>query len=81
MTEDQDIKIAVMQSQIESLREQHKQQSDKLFDSVNDIRKDIKDIYQFVNHSRGSAAVLLVFAGMFGALIVDVFAWWLGKIK
>lgn len=90
MPDDQDIKIAVMQTQIEGLREQHKSHkeeitrslsdlADKVYNSINGIRSDIKDIYEFINRSRGSVAVLLLSASALGGVVVAVVSWTLTK--
>jgi hypothetical protein len=90
MIDDQDIKIAVMQTQIEGLREQHKSHkeeitrslanlADKMFDSINGIRSDIKDIYEFVNRSKGSLAALLLCASALGGVVVAVTSWVLAR--
>ena len=90
MIDDQDIKIAVMQSQIEGLREQHKSHkeeitkslselADKVFQSINGIRDDIKDIYEFINRSRGSVATLLLSASALGGVVVAVVSWALAR--
>jgi len=86
MRDERDVKIAVMQSQIEGLREQHKVHkeeitfalnnlADRVFDSINGIRTDIKDIYGFINHSRGMMAALLFCASTLGGLM----SWMMGK--
>lgn len=90
MTDDQDIKIAVMQSQIEGLREQHKSHkeeitksladlADKVFVAIGGIRNDIKDIYEFINRSRGSIAALMLCASALGGIVVAVVSWALAK--
>ena len=92
MPEDHDVKIAVMQSQIESLREQqrlHKEEitktlnhlADRVFESINGIRDDIKDIYEFINRSRGSFTTLLLFASAIGGFVFALFSWWLERFK
>jgi hypothetical protein len=86
MPDDQDIKIAVMQTQIEGLREQHKSHkeeitrslcdlADKMYSSINGIRSDIKDIYEFINRSRGGIVVLLLCASALGGVVVAVVSW------
>lgn len=90
MPDEQDIKIAVMQSQIEGLREQHRAHkeeitrslsdlADKVFQSINGIRTDIKDIYEFINRSRGSVAALMLCASALGGVVVAVVSWGLAK--
>jgi len=86
MPNEQDIKIAVMQNQIEGLREQHKAHkeeitrslsdlADKVFESINGIRTDIKDIYEFINRSKGSVAALLLCSSALGGIVVAVVSW------
>jgi hypothetical protein len=90
MADEQDIKIAVMQSQIEGLREQHKAHkeeitrsltdlADKMFNAINGIRADIKDIYEFINRSRGSIAALLLCSSALGGVVVAVVSWGLAR--
>ncbi len=90
MSYDQDIKIAVMQSQIEGLREQHRSHkeeitkslnhlADKVFQSIEGIRGDIKDIYEFINRSRGSIAALLLCSSALGGVVVAVVSWTLAR--
>lgn len=90
MPDEQDIKIAVMQSQIEGLREQHRSHkeeitrslselADKVFLSIGGIRADIKDIYEFINRSRGSVAALLLGASALGGVVVAVVSWALAR--
>ena len=79
-TDDNAIKIAVMQNQIDGLREQHKahkeeitksmtELGDKVFTVIDGIRGDIKDIYEFINKSRGAIAFLFIGSSAFGAVI------------
>ncbi len=79
-TDDNAIKIAVMQNQIDGLREQHKAHKeeitksmtdlgDKVFTVIDGIRGDIKDIYEFINKSRGAIAFLFIGSSAFGAVI------------
>ena len=86
MPNPQDIKIAVMESQIEGLREQHKAHkeeitksltdlADKVFNSITGIRDDIKDIYEFINRSRGGVAALLLVSSCVGGTVVAVVSW------
>ena len=88
---EQDIKIAVMQSQLEGLREQHKalkeeitnslsDLADKVFNSINGIREDIKDIYEFINRSKGGVAALLLGSSALGGVVVAVVSWSLTRI-
>jgi len=90
MRDERDVKIAVMQSQIEGLREQHtahKEEitkslsnlADRVFDSINGMRTDIKDIYEFINHSRGLIAALLISSSILSELIFVLFSWILEK--
>lgn len=79
-----------MQSQIEGLREQHKSHkeeitksladlADKVFVAIGGIRNDIKDIYEFINRSRGSIAALMLCASALGGIVVAVVSWALAK--
>lgn len=79
MPNEQDIKIAVMESQIEGLREQHKSHKEEITKSlsavteaINGIREDIKQIYEFVNKSRGSIAATILGASAIGGIVVAV---------
>ena len=84
MNNSAETKIAVMQTQIEELRAQHREHKEeitktlndlanKVFSSINDIRDDIKDIYEFI--SRGTAAALLMCASALGGVVVAVVSW------
>ncbi len=90
MSDEQDIKIAVMQSQIDGLREQHKSHKEditrsltelanKVSESINGIREDIKDIYEFINRSRGGIAALVLVSSALGGVVVAVVSWALAR--
>ena len=81
--DERDVKIAVMQNEIAGLREQHKAHkeeitvalsnlTEKVFESINGIRSDIKEIYAFINHSKGSIAAWFIAASAFGAVIFSL---------
>jgi len=52
-----------------------------MFESIDGIRKDIKDIYEFINRSRGSIAALLLLASMLGEVVFALLSWWLERFK
>lgn len=90
MSDDRDIKITVMQAQIEGLREQqkaHKEDitrslndlADKVFHSLNGIRDDMKDVYGFINRGRGSIAALLICSSALGGAVMTGVSWVLAR--
>ena len=86
MVDDQDIKIAVLVREVAGLREQHrahKQEitqslheiSDNFSLSLREIRMDIKNIYEFINRSKGGIATLIFSASTLGGIVVAVVSW------
>lgn len=82
-TNAQEVKIAVLENEIKGLREQHKAHKDditkslsdlayKVFDSINGIRTDIKDIYSFINKSKGGIAALVLAASAIGGAVTAI---------
>lgn len=79
-----------MQSELNGLREQHKSHredisrsledlADKVFSSITGIHDDIKNIYEFINRSKGSLAALLLFASVLSGIVVAVVSWGLTR--
>ncbi|MEI6730596.1 MAG: hypothetical protein WCL30_04990 [Pseudomonadota bacterium] len=80
---EQQIKIAVLESEIRGLREQHKAHkdditkslsdlADKVFDAISGIRTEIKDIYAFINRSKGGIAALVLLASAIGGAVTAI---------
>lgn len=75
--DEQDLKIAVMENEIKGLREQHKAHKDEITLSLNqvwgvvkEIRTDIKNIFEFINRSRGGLYVAILAASVIGGVVV-----------
>lgn len=77
------IQIAVLENEVSGLREQHKnhkietvQAIDKLtvavFDAIDGIRLEIKNIYEFINKSKGWAAAVILLSSILGGTMVAV---------
>ena len=90
MADAQDIKIAVLERELAGLREQHKEHKEEIktaldkvagvfFENLKEMRNDIRNIYEFINQSRGGIATLMLFASALGGVVVAVVSWALGR--
>jgi hypothetical protein len=90
MADVQDVKIAVLERELAGLREQHKEHKEEIktaldkvagvfFDNLKEMRNDIRNIYEFINQSRGSIATLMLLASALGGVVVAVVSWALGR--
>lgn len=81
--DEQDVKIAVLENEVRGLREQqkaHKEEitkaisdlAEKFFEQVGDISDDIKDIYQFINQSKGYLAAVVLGGSILGGAVVAI---------
>ncbi len=90
MADEQDIKIAVLEREVAGLREQHRAHKQEITqslrevaesccESLKEIRNDIKNIYEFINRSRGGLAAMLMWASALGGVVVAVVSWGLAR--
>ena len=90
MADEQDVKIAVLEREVAGLREQHRAHKEEIsqslrevavnfFDSIKEIRTDIKNIYEFINRSKGALAFLILCSSALGGIVVAVVSWGLEK--
>lgn len=81
--DEQDVKIAVLQSEVNGLREQHKAHKEEITkslenfkeivsESIQGIRDDIKEIYEFINQSKGYYAAILIASSVIGGAVVAI---------
>lgn len=75
-------RVAVLETRIENLEENHnkleelhEKSNGALLQAVNSIRADLKEIYEFINKSKGSLAALLLAASGITGIIVAVVDW------
>ena len=83
MADAQDVKIAVLERELAGLREQHKEHKEEIktaldkvagvfFDNLKEMRNDIRNIYEFINQSRGGIATIMLVASAVGGVVVAV---------
>lgn len=81
--DEQDVKIAVLENEVRGLREQHKEHKREITESLDSfkeivsesiqgIRDDIKDIYQFINQSKGYLAAVVLGGSILGGAVVAI---------
>lgn len=81
--DDNTVKIAVLEREVAGLREQHKEHKLEITasletfktvvsESINGIRDDIKEIYEFINKSKGYYAAVLIVSSVIGGGVVAV---------
>jgi Flp pilus assembly protein TadB len=90
MADEQDIKIAVLEREVQGLREQHRAHKEEIsqalrevaenfYDSLKEIRNDIKNIFEFINRGKGGLAVMLLLASVLSGVVVAIVSWALSK--
>ena len=90
MTDPYEVKIAVLERELEGLREQHKEHKEEIkqvidkiagvfYDNLKEMRTDIRNIYEFINRSRGGIAVIMLIGSALGGVVVAVVSWWLAR--
>lgn len=81
--DEQDVKIAVLEKEVQGLREQHREHKieitksldnfkEVVSESIQGIRDDIKEIYQFINTSKGYYAAVLLASSVIGGAVVAI---------
>lgn len=86
MTDLQEIKVAVLEREVFMLREQlekHKGEDREMFkniwtelrDGLDAVQKDLREIFAFINNSKGRDAIRMALASGTGGLIVAVVPW------
>ncbi len=90
MADEQDIKIAVLEREVQGLREQHRAHKEEItqslrevaesfHDNLKEIRNDIKNIFEFINRGKGGFAVILLLSSTLSGIVVAVVSWGLSK--
>ena len=78
--DEQDVKIAVLENEVAGLREQHKAHkietvasldklTDAVFDAIKALRDDVKNIYEFINKSKGYVLACMLLCSILAGLI------------
>ena len=78
--DERDVKIAVLEREVSGIREQHKEHkvevmasieklSDNVFDAVEGLRGDVKEIFEFINKSKGSVIILVILCSVLGGTV------------
>lgn len=72
MSDDNDIKVAVLGEQISGIREQQKAHADSTLTRFNSLDDKIDELTAIMNRGKGAYAASMAFAGIVGAAIVAV---------
>jgi len=72
---DVEVRVAVLETRMDALEKARKSDTDNLLEAVDGIRADIKDIYEFINKSKGSIASLILIASGVSGTVVAVVSW------
>jgi hypothetical protein len=81
--DEQDVKIAVLEREVAGLREQHKDHktemvnslnklTDAVFDAIKTLREDVKDIYEFINKSKGYVVAMMLVCSVVGGSVAAI---------
>lgn len=69
MSNNPEIELAVLKSQVDGLREQHKEQSNLLRGEIQDLKIEVKILIEQMNKGKGALSILLFSASCAGAAI------------
>jgi hypothetical protein len=81
MNDSPEVRIAVVETKIEGLREQNKAQYDSLKSEVYLIKDDIKSLIAVMNRGKGAYTASLLLAGTLGTGILAGVQWLLSFVK
>lgn len=70
-------RMAVIETKVDSLEAEHRRSNGALLEAVEAIREDIKEIFEFINKSKGGIAALLLGASVITGTVVSVVSWFL----
>lgn len=68
-------RMAVMENRLDTLEEEHDRSNGNLLLAVEAIRKDIKEIFEFINRSKGGITALILAASVITGTVVSVVSW------